>query len=206
MLRPVMRMFFGWGLVLAGVASVAGAMPVTIEPDDYADGTVLKTVDPGVTLTVASSSGASLSDTISVTATEVPPLLPKAGTNVFGHANIQFMSDERRLRMDFTNPTDMVGLWFTSTANFVNFAQVGRLEAYDAGNQLVAFYETRPMTSGNSDYMEVVRPTADIAYALAWTSRNEFGLLDTLTYNAIPEPAAALLLVPALAWRHRRTV
>ena len=69
---------------------------------------------------------------------------------------------------------------------------VGRLEAYGTGGQLLAFDETAPLAAGRFETLSITRPTSDIAYTLAYTSAGSFGRLDALTFEGgrgvVPSP------------------
>ncbi|MBD3234047.1 MAG: T9SS type A sorting domain-containing protein [candidate division Zixibacteria bacterium] len=80
--------------------------------------------------------------------------------------------DESFVQVNFDNPTDHVGLWYTSYYDFY-------LEAYDAGGTLIASAQG-PSNYTYSDYIEV---NADgIAYVIYHNS-GDFFVIDDFEYN-----------------------
>ena len=88
--------------------SVEVDLSAGIEPDQFVSGTTLNAVQPGVTLSVLDSSNAPLS--FPVTATFDSFKFAPTGYMVFGHANIQFFGDTRRLKIAFAEPVDRLPL------------------------------------------------------------------------------------------------
>src|SRR5436853_7931253 len=84
----------------AVTAGAARGATVTVEPDNYADGTVLTNAAPGITLNVANGSNVS-SNFFKVTANTVPAGGSSTGTKTFGDSNVAFWNGVDRLRMDF---------------------------------------------------------------------------------------------------------
>jgi hypothetical protein len=162
-------------------------LSTVLEPDTYVAGMVLNTVSPGVTLAVLDPSNALLP--FPVTATYDSFQFAPTGRLVFAHAGVQFFGDTRRLRMTFADPVDRLAIDFAG-GNTVT-AEFGRLEAYDAVGNLLATYVTEPRLGGQVETMSIVRPSADIAYAIAYTplAGGSFGRLDNLRFGDNPEPA-----------------
>ena len=61
------------------------------------------------------------------------------------------------------------------------------LQTFDAGGVLLAQYTTGPRAAGDPEVMIVTRPTADIAWAVAY-SMNSFGRLDNLVISVATAP------------------
>ncbi len=158
-----------------------------LEPDSYVAGTALNTVNPGVTLAVLDQTNALLP--FAVTSTYDSFQFAPTGRLVFAHAGVQFFGDTRRLRMTFADQVDRLALDFAG-GNAVT-AEFGRLEAYDAAGNLLATYVTEPRLGGQLETMSIVRPAADIAYAIAYTplAGGSFGRLDNLRFGDSPEPS-----------------
>jgi hypothetical protein len=186
-------------LLMLTPAVRAATAPAGIEPDNYAEGTVLTSASPLVTLTTTLTDNVPVPSFVVTANTDDFGLAP-TGTKVFGHANVPFFNDNRRLRMDFTQPVQGIDIAFTGSLN----AHVGRLEAYDAGNSLVASYISQPRAGGDVEVLSVVRSNADIAWAVAYAAgARDFGRLDALAIT-VPEPGTALLALVALAVVRRR--
>src|SRR5688572_20750055 len=130
----------------------AGAQTYIIEPDDYADGTVLDHVLSAVHLTSAGADNLPISP-VPFEVTAVGDLLDFAttGTNVFAHANVPFWNSDRRLRMEFAAPVAFVAIDFAGGQYFTN--ETGRLDGYDAAGHLVASYLTAPLAAGHMETM-----------------------------------------------------
>lgn len=189
-------------MMLCAILTMTTAAHATvIEPDDYPSGTVVSQISPQVDLSTADSSNVPFP--FAVTATDDNLDYAPTGTNVFAHVDIPFFNNDRRLRMDFASPVGFIGLLFAGGR--FGAAEIGRLEAFDAGGQLVASYVTAPRGPGEVEGMSVVRPQTDIAWAVAYSRPEEgvFGRFDRLEF-AVPEPAGALvLLLAGIALRRR---
>ena len=88
--------------------------------------------------------------------------------------------DSRRLKIDFTTPVSRVGLQAYGASGI----GIGRLEAYNASGQIVGRYTTNPLSYGNSEYMSIERPSADIAYIVAGGHQSTLVALDSLDWGA----------------------
>jgi len=198
-------------VMLFVLAPAAGA--VIIEPDDYAPESVLNNVSPYVTLSVEvpDGNGGLYISPFDVTANEGDFGSVDAsptGDLVFGHANIPFFpADARVLRGDFVGTTDAVAISFSPSSTLSG--QVGRLEAYNSADQLIAFDETALLQASSSsltvEVLSIDRPSPDIAYFRAFTAEGSFGRYDALTFNQpVPEPTSLACLLLGLAFTRRR--
>jgi len=194
--------------MLAGVGKTNGE-PVTLEPDDYADGTSLHTIIPQVTLWTLNQ------DNERVPLYEVRSTIDAlgyapTGDQVFSRAGVTFWDNSARLEMDFTTPVTMISIDFAGGT----FAQteIGQLEIYDAGGGLIDTYLTQPRGAGEVEKMQFTRPQGDIASAIAYVAdgNGTFGRLDNLSFVPIPEPSTLMLLCVgavslfACVWREFR--
>ena len=159
----------------------AGWMDGFIEPDDFGEGAVLRNVHPGVTLTVVDPTG---EDNFAVTANDDNFDYTSTGVNVFGHSNVNFFNETRKLKMTFTSPIEQLSIDFGG-GNSIG-AEVGLLEIYDSGDVLLDTYTTQALAGGVFETMSFSRGTPDIAYAIAYTN-DDFGRLDNLMFSG-PEP------------------
>lgn len=153
---------------------------VTIEPDDFDDGTELTDVDSRVTLSTALDDNA-IVEIFVVTATDDADNAA-TGERVFGHSEIPFWNDNRRLRVDFKGRGASVTLIFINGEAFD--PSIGRLEAYNADDKLIAEYVTEALEPGQSEEMSVA--ASNIAYVVAYVADGEgsFGRFDKLTFTA----------------------
>jgi hypothetical protein len=188
----VVARLFAAGLVSA-LASNAGAQIQVIEPDAYTNGTVLDNILPGVHLTTAGADNLPIPPvTFEVTASDDILDLAPTGTNVFGHAGVPFWNTDRRLRMEFNSPVSFVEIDFAGGQFFTN--ETGRLDAYNAGGQLIASYITAPQPAGGIETMTITRPSADITLAIAYVPPDGgvFGRLDRLRFGQALPPAPSI--------------
>ncbi|MCH7990369.1 MAG: hypothetical protein IID46_14605, partial [Planctomycetes bacterium] len=135
-----------------------------VEPDDFAQNTILNTVNPNVTLS-AIGSGV---DNNQVIVRDGDPA--STGAKVFRHYLVNgagvsntWSSTSRKLKIEFTSPVTTVSLDAISNSS----TDYGRLEIYDAAGNLLDRYTTRGLADGNIETMTLSRATPEIAYAIA---------------------------------------
>src|SRR3954469_15601808 len=205
--RGVLRGVWGVVTMVAALVPSAAAWAVAIEPDDYPAGTTLTNINPSVRLVTQTPIGPDTFDVTSAEGDSAIHDLSPTGTRVFAHVGIPFFLDSRKLRAEFNGVTSSVSFAFAGSSTTAQ-GDVGRLEAYNAAGQLLAFDETAPLPAGQFETLSGTRPTPDIAYTLAYTSVGSFGRFDAMTFaQPVPEPAGALAVVvgmTALASRRRR--
>lgn len=192
--------------------TTAQAQLLTLEPDDYAEGTVLNTVIPGLSMiTVGTDNLPYQPRSFDVTAaTRNFPYPPPTGDKVFAHAGVPFWNDIRKLRMDFGGAVSTINIDFMGSSSLT--PEQGRLEVYGTSGQLLQSYTTQPLFGGQVETMSIQRNQADVAWAVAWTlpGQSVFGSLDHLVFSqpvAVPEPGTLALLslgVVGLLLRVRR--
>jgi hypothetical protein len=187
--------------VLFLLASRAGAQLIVVEPDNYADFSVVNDVVPQVHLFTAGTNNLPHPPQgFDVTArTSTFPFLPPTGTNVFAHASVPFWNTDRRLRMDFAGPVSSVSIDFQGGTSLTQ--EVGRLEVYDAGGTLLEAYSTARLEGGQIETMTINRPSADIQWAVAYADESgfPFGRLDFLRFSTpVPEPSTWVLVSAGL--------
>ena len=160
---------------------------MTIEPDDFDDGTELTDIDERVTLSTALEDN-TIAELFVVTATDDAD---NAGTGerVFGHTEIPFWNSTRRLRIDFKGHGTAVSVLFINGEAFD--ASIGRLEAFNSDDRVIAEYVTESLQPGQSEEMSVT--ASNIAYAIAYMAEDEgnFGRFDKLTFTASGTSTAA---------------
>jgi hypothetical protein len=100
--------------------------------------------------------------------------------------NSSFGGWDYTFRADFTSPTSSVSIDAIADDSF----DLGRLQAFDAAGNLLATYDTAPLTFfGAVETMTISRPTADIAYIIAGGINGEITYLDNLHFSG-SEPTA----------------
>jgi hypothetical protein len=159
-----------------GDTTGGSAGTITIEPDDYPDGTELTDVSSAFTLSTALDDN-EIASLFEITATDDGADLAPTGDLVFAHHNIGFFNETRRLRIDIQNPAGMIQITFGGGT--FSRTEIGTLQAYDANDNLLAEYVTSPLGRGET---EVMRVTAhNISWAVAYTQgQDTFGRLDHL--------------------------
>lgn len=180
--------------LLSFAAAVVQAQIVTIEPDNYANGTVLNNVSPYVSLfTVADNNLPHPPVGFSIRATEnISPWQPPTGNNVFAHETVAFFNTDRRLRMDFNGLVSFVSIVFQGGNNLQTMR--GQLDVFGSNGQLLTTYMTQPLLGGQIETMSITRGLSDIAWATAYTVPGDspFGRLDALSFTTpVPEPSVA---------------
>lgn len=160
----------------------SGPGTYTLSPDDYADDTDLTSESPHVTLYTAGDDN-EVFELFEVTASEDGQGYAPSGNMVFGHAGIPFFNDDRRLKMEFQYYASNVTITFGGGT--FSTPETGRLEVYDAADNLLAEYVTQPLLTNESEVMSITRAGGDIAWAVAYIANGEgnFGRLDDLSYT-----------------------
>lgn len=201
-----------FSILLSGGIDAVGQF-VGLDPDGYANGTVLNQIIPEVSLITAGQDNLPHPPQgFDVTVYETSfPWQPPTGDSVFAHAGVGFWNTDRRLRMDFNGLVASLSIDFQGGNNLV--AEQGLLEVYTPGGALAGTYRTQPLFGGQVETMSISRPVADIAWAVAYTIPGEsvFGRLDHLVFTSpvqVPEPQTTVLLalgaVGAVGFTKRR--
>ena len=190
-------------LTLLGASILIAALPgraqlFTLEPDNYADHTVLDHILGPVSLVTADANNRPMPFFPVTAVVESWAGYAPTGAKVFGNAGVSFWNNGVRLRMDFTQPADFLSLAFGGG----NWAQgeTARLDAFDSNGSLLASYTSQPQVGGSFETLLVSRPAGDIAWAVAYLppDSGSFGRFDSLQFSVVPEPAVfAFLLATA---------
>jgi hypothetical protein len=190
---------------------VLKAQIVSVEPDNYASGTVLNNVSPFVSLITAGTNNLPHPPVpFDIRATESTfPWQPPTGNNVFSHAGgVTFFNSDRRFRMDFNGLVSFVSIVFQGGNSLQTMR--GQLDVFGSDGQLLTTYITQPLLGGQTETMSINRTLSDIAWATAYTvpGDNPFGRLDALFFSTpVPEPGTPALILglgAAWAWFRRR--
>ena len=199
--------------LMLGLASTSRGQVITLEPDNYTNGTVLNHIVLEVSLITAGTDNLPITPvSFDVTATDDPLLYTSTGTRVFGHQGTYFMNDIRRLRLDFSGLVSSLSLDFIGSG-FPLLPERGHLEVYTAENVLLDSFVTPVPGAGEVVTMSLNHPTSDIAWAVAWSEGLTYGRLDNLVFSQpvlVPEPSSMALVAAGgcvlgmLRWLRRR--
>jgi glutamine cyclotransferase len=158
-----------------------------VEPDQFADGTIINTINPAVVLSRVDENNNPFQSNVVVKTDSRQNT--STGTKSFAYgAGVDWWNNTSRLKMAFTTPVNRVSIDFSGGE--VLGTNIGRLNAYNADGVLLGTYVTSALAPGADETMTVSRPTAEIAYAVAFTDAGggTFGMLDNLRFEII-EPA-----------------
>ncbi|MCA9238304.1 MAG: pre-peptidase C-terminal domain-containing protein, partial [Planctomycetales bacterium] len=142
-----------------------------IEPDDFASGTVLNTVAPGVTLSV----GGVASEDVLATATVDAP----TGSLAFSAGGLITWTASRPLVVDFAEPIDEISIAVGSDDS----SDVSFLSAYDDAGNLLATINSTALSTGQMEVLAISRPEGDIASVRAGGVGSDAVLLDHLQFH-----------------------
>lgn len=190
-----------WRSLIASVlvfnfTAVGRAANHTIEPDNYAEGTVLNNIHPLVQLRIFDGYTSQNfpvgfgffpdPEVIPVTANVNPDIFggyfTSTGTKTFGAADITFFPNSAQLAMRFLVPTSQVSIDFIGTNSLA--AEIGVLEIYNVLGVLLDAYTSPPLLAHQKVTLSRTRPLGDIGYARAFSSptADPFGTLDNLRF------------------------
>ena len=181
-------------LALTLFTSMANAILITVDPDDFADGTDISNAFSGISLS-AIDGGNNILLTNSVFSQTSS--LASTGTQVFGHDGIFTQTWAQGLvadlRIDFIQATDFVSLDIIAN----NGSDPGFLESYDSTGTLLGSFTTQGnLGSGIPETATISSGSANIAYVIASGLGGNDVALDNLIYNSatVPEPTILALL------------
>lgn len=159
-----------------------------VEPNNYAPGTDLTNLYPGVTLWSVGSANNDFGSRIQ--AARLPGLNQQE--MVFSDG-IYFFNHSRRVRADFYRPVNSVSIDVMGDGS--SSATIGRLEAYNAQGELLQMVRSRPLFGTARETISVSAPGEQIAYVVAYPDSNAsnvppgqpvsspFGRLDRLVFR-----------------------
>lgn len=156
-----------------------------VEPSAYVTGTILNEVVPEATLKAIGPGIASPGDVISRVSTIVSNQNKVFTATSLSQQPLQSWNGSQKLQVSFASPVSTVSLRAYGTS--LNTSSIGRLEAYDANNTLIARFTTGALTSGGFTTMTVLRPQGDIDHVIAYGHLGSSVVLDTLQWG----PAAS---------------
>lgn len=197
--------------ILCAVPAFAAPESFVIEPDSFADGTVLNSIHPRVDLAI--HDGIQRPDfpegfgvfpdptVIPVTVLTNEDIFrgyfTSTGTKTFGHGGIGFTTLSRSLGLRFHGPANEVSIDVISSTDLL--PTVGMLVVYDAAGELLKAVTSPELLRQEVSTLSITRPGFDIAFARAYSSdgHSQFGRFDNLHFTSVPEPSTALLLLTA---------
>ena len=159
-----------------------------LEPDDYAENTVVDHLIPGVTLSTAD-----FRDIPRQHVRAISDPLSSTGSMVFGNDNGASFTNNSRLRVDFDSDVSVVSIDFIGTAE--GATERGAVFAYNAaGEQLEGSVLSENLAQGETQTLTVTSAAADISYIVAFSIQvgdAGFGHFDNLSVGGlVTEPNA----------------
>jgi hypothetical protein len=163
----------GWTIFLdQNQNGVLDLNSTTVEPDNYAVGTVLDNVAPGATLTTTGGGN-------------VYAAVPFGGYASTGSLAFAPTAEEGGwgglgLRVNFLSPIEFVSIDAISDDAF----DLGQLQAFDADGNLLQTYTTAGLGLGAVESMKIDRLVPEIAYVIANGASGQVINLDNLQFGA----------------------
>jgi hypothetical protein len=187
--KAVLGLFVG--IALVAYSHAAAAALINLEPDSFAPGADLGTVQPGITLGVFNTILGALEPSATTVVESVVDPVTSTGTRVFGINGMASWSDTRQLDMLFDVPTDSLSIDFVGNSDVAQM--VGQLDIFDALGTLLDTYTTAGLGLNEVETMSFARLSPDVKFARAYTATGSlpFGRLDNLSFKkciSIPEP------------------
>ncbi len=128
-------------------------------------------VYPGVTLSTAGTDNEPIS--FEVRSTKEFDLFSNTQNRIFSHVDIPFFLDIRKLRFDFYSPASEVSIVAIGPQSG-STPHYGRIEAYNANDELIGFDLSGPLVGRLRETISVVSENDDIAYAIAYADTDTF--------------------------------
>ncbi|MGV3486314.1 MAG: cadherin domain-containing protein [Planctomycetaceae bacterium] len=153
------------------------------DPDQFAVGTELTNLYPGITLTTVSATDQVFGFEVDSRAEDFR--FPN-GNRVFAQSGIDWFDDSGRLRIDFYRPARSVGIEAIGGSSFS--PTYGRLEAFNAAGESLGFIRSRALFGSDRQQLRLNYSDDVIAYALAYSDNqflnsSPFGQFDNLEYR-----------------------
>lgn len=154
----------------------AGGAVNEVEPDDFEEGADLTNASKLIKLYTATADN-EIVELFTVTANADNRVA--TGDKVFGHANIPFFNNDRRLYVQFAGAGAEVSLVFVNGEAFD--PSTAHLVSYDADGHVLDEYVTKAIQPGESEKMTV---NGAMKYAVAYIADGDgsFGRFDALTF------------------------
>ena len=153
-----------------------------IEPSQYAELTLLNSINAQATLTAVGSE-VSNNEVRARTTGRAPAGKVFANNSVVLGNAVDTWNPSRQLRIDFSVPVSSLSIKAYAAGGSASFA---RLEIYNSAGELLDRYTTSALSSGGAT-LTLRRPEGDIAYAVARGHAGTDVVLDTLQWG----PAAS---------------
>ncbi|MFN7737451.1 MAG: cadherin domain-containing protein [Pirellula sp.] len=146
-------------------------------------GAELANVFPNATLTVADSNGKNIGFAVRTRET-FDPVFNKI--RVLSSEGIPWFDTGSKLKVMFYREADAVSIEAIAAETLK--ASFGRMELYDRNNNLLEYRQTAPLLGTDREVLSVIRPQADIKYAIIYTNdkvtdSSPFGPFDKLRYT-----------------------
>lgn len=180
-----------------------------VEPDNYSLGTDIRSVFPGITLSVQGEPSTKVI-VVDGYSTFVGTNVATTGTKMFGQDPVSGTTIPDAEKNWGDNAIGLLRADFASPVNYVQIDLIfddddtGFLKAFNASGNLLAIFMGQGDGRGASSPFcppfcsptvtaSISRPTADIAYILAGGISGEAHYLDNLQVHAVPLPTALWL-------------
>jgi len=165
-----------------------------IEPSQYAELTLLNTINNDAVLSAVGSEAAN-NEVRARTTSRAPAGKVFANNSVVLGNNIDTWNASRQLRIDFPVPVSSLSIKAYAAGTSASFA---RLEIYNSAGELLDRHTTSVLSNGGAT-LSLRRPEGDIAYAIARGHAGTDVVLDTLQWGPAASATSNSLGVYSLA-------
>ena len=150
---------FGICALMFAYSAPGWATIITIDPDDYSNGTILDTIIEGVTLSVQDSS---LDPSYETHVTQFSGRFGRQVVSQYGTSTGASWGDTNYMRVDFDTPTTWISFDFLNCCWPNDTDSHGLLQAYDVNDNLIG------LATGLADV--AISSSIGIAYFTAWAT------------------------------------
>ena len=169
----------GWTVELLTASGQSLNLRRSVEPDSLPDGALTSTSVAGVNITAIGSDTDGRAGTFSDVASSTGTKTFRAYSKSSQSWSSTWSAVTRRMRVDFTAATSVVEI----DAIGSGADTYGRIEAYDAGGNLLDRFTTTRLSSGQVAKMRVESSQGNIAYVVVGGHANTTVRLDNLRYG-----------------------
>jgi hypothetical protein len=168
-----------------------------VEPSEWPQGTVLNQIEPGA-LIAAVGGGLLNNDVMARTSTRAPSAGRVFTATSFSGQTLETWTVGRKLKVIFDAPVGTVSIRVYGGQGTT--PAFGRMEAYDANDNLLTRVTSTAVTSTGFRTLTVNRVAGDIKYVLVYGHANTEVVLDTLQWGPAASATTNTLGVYSLAY------